>query len=110
MNTIIKTILTLSATLMLLSHAQASENTTTGTSSSSEPDVVGKVEHAVKRGAEATVDGVKRGGKAAAKGLKRGGEATEHGIDVGVKATKRTTHRVVNKLDKKTDESPATDK
>jgi hypothetical protein len=105
MNKVSKIIVPLCIVFALCHRAQAAENESAGAGADTKPGVVNKVEHAIEHGAKATVDGVKHGGKAAAGGLKRGGEAAAHGIEVGVKATERTTRRVVEKLDGKSDKS-----
>jgi hypothetical protein len=105
MNKVGKIIASSYIVLALCQHAGAAENESAAAGSDTRPGVVGKVEHAVKHGAQATVNGIKHGGKSAAGGLKRGGEAAAHGIEVGVKATEGTTRRVVDKLEGKSDKA-----
>jgi hypothetical protein len=63
--------------------AAASEPANTGSSGG----VVGKVEHAVVKGAKVAASGVERGAKAAA-----------HGVETGAKATARVSRRVAAKV------------
>jgi hypothetical protein len=74
--------------------AAASEPAPANTGSSG--GVVGKVEHAVVKGAKAAASGVERGAKAAA-----------HGVETGANATKRVGRRVASKVTGKPASSPA---
>jgi hypothetical protein len=65
--------------------AAASEPAAANTGSSE--GVVGKVEHAVVKGAKVAASGVERGAKAAA-----------HGVETGAKATARVSRRVAAKV------------
>jgi len=71
--------------------AAASEPASSGSSGG----VVGKVEHAVVKGAKAAASGVERGAKAAA-----------HGVETGANATKRVGRRVASKVTGKPASSP----
>jgi hypothetical protein len=77
--------------------AAASEPAAANTGSSG--GVVGKVEHAVVKGAKVAASGVERGAKAAAKGVKRGAQATG-----------RVGHRVAAKVVGSPASSPASAK
>jgi hypothetical protein len=74
--------------------AAASEPAPSNTGSSG--GVVGKVEHAVVKGAKVAASGVERGAKAAA-----------HGVEKGAKATARVGHRVAAKVTGSPASSPA---
>jgi hypothetical protein len=74
--------------------AAASEPAPANTGSSG--GVVGKVEHAVVKGAKAAASGVERGAKAAA-----------HGVETGAKATARVGRRVAAKVTGSPASSPA---
>jgi hypothetical protein len=79
--------------------AHAAASAPAGSGTSSEGGVVGKVEHAVAKGAHAAASGVERGAKAAARGVER-----------GAKATARVGHRVAAKVTGSPASSPASAK
>ena len=110
MNTILKTALTLSAMLILLSHAQAGSNEPAESTAGTASGVVGKVEKAVVRGAKAAASGIEHGVKAAASGIERGAKAAARGIEHGAKATASAAGRVANKVGGSPASSPATGK
>lgn len=101
MKLIQKTAMTLTLACLMLNYAAAEDKP------ASEPGVVNKVEHAVKRGADATVKGVKHGAKAAASGVQRGGKAAAHGVEHGVEATGHALNRVGDKLHGSSEAKPA---
>lgn len=53
------------------------------------PGVIQKVEHAVRRGAEAAAHGVERGAEATKRGLQRAASATAHGAQVAASGVAR---------------------
>ena len=107
MKLIQKTAMTLILASLMLNYAVAEDKSASGSGTGSEPGVVNKVEHAVKRGADATVKGVKHGAKAAASGIQRGGKAAAHGVERGVEATGHALNRVGDKLHGSSESKPA---
>lgn len=99
MNTILKTALTLSLVLILLSPAGAAPQNAAESPASSEPGVVVKVGKAIEHGARTTVSWIEHGVKAAASGIKHGAKAAAHGVEHGAKATENAASHVANKID-----------
>lgn len=88
MNTILKTALTLSLVLILLSPAGAAPRNAAESPASSEPGVVVKVGKAIEHGARTAASWIEHGAKAAA-----------HGVEHGAKATENAASHVANKID-----------
>ncbi len=104
MNTILKTALTLSLVLILLSPAGAAPRNAAESPASSEPGVVVKVGKAIEHGARTAASWIEHGVKAAASGIKHGAKAAAHGVEHGAKATENAASHVANKID---DQPPA---
>ena len=104
MNTILKTALTLSLVLILLSPAWAAPRNAAESPASSEPGVVVKVGKAIEHGARTAASWIEHGVKATANGIKHGAKAAAHGVEHGAKATENAASHVANKID---DQPPA---
>ena len=110
MNRVLKTAAALSSVLVLASHADAASTEPTQSATSSASGVVGRVENAIVRAAQAAASGVERGVKAAASGVERGAKATARGVEHGAKATASAASRVASKVAGSPASSPATGK
>ena len=104
MNTILKTALTLSLVLILLSPAGAAPRNAAESPANNEPGVVVKVGKAIEHGARTAASWIGHGVKTAASGIKHGAKAAAHGVERGAKATENAASHVAKKID---DQPPA---
>jgi hypothetical protein len=87
MKTLLKGAAAVGSIFIAASFAFAAASEPAAANNGSSGGVVGKVEHAVVKGAKVAASGVQRGAKAAA-----------HGVEKGAKATARVGHRVAAKV------------
>jgi hypothetical protein len=96
MKTVLRAAAVVGSMFIAASGAFAAASEPAPANSGSSGGVVGKVEHAVVKGAKAAASGVQRGAKAAA-----------HGVETGAKATARVGRRVGAKVTGSPASSPA---